>query len=225
MIWITEFDGDDIIFQFYRRELPEAVPMPKKTKVNHLEYNGGFQTNQIFGVFDQPVEWTGMFYGTYVEDGETITAKQRLDKLMACMGKPVRVGFPVETGDPAPGLDLNPSKKSSDYHSGDKGTYIIEEVNPRIYSHLKVEYTIRLVPHQRQEKIKPGETTTIKIETNFNNAKDNTKKIAAKAKGKLAKAKQIASKNAVVQDKTLKDNSLTGHYQHFKEQVKKYLKE
>lgn len=192
MIWIREYGTKDdapAAFQFYEKELPEDISFGKKTLLNKIQYPGGHISNQIIGVYDNEVEWSGVFYGTYFENGTSITAKARADKLMTLMGRPVRVGFPV------PGLE----------NAGFKGVFIIEEFVPKIKNYLHVEYTIKLVPHQRQEKIKPEETTNVRlspspqniglkaqqVSDNAGKSKNNT---VNKAKEQVDKAKDIADR-------------------------------
>lgn len=192
MIWIREYaakESDPALFEFYDKELPEDIPFGKKTMLNKIQYPGGHISNQIIGVYDNEVEWTGVFYGTYFENGKSITAKARADQLSSLLGRPLKIGFPV------PGLDSG----------GFKGVFIIEEFVPRIKNYLHVEYTIKLVPHQRQEKIKPEETTNVRISPNPQNISakaDNVAKKAGdsknsainKAKGQADKSKSIADK-------------------------------
>lgn len=196
MIWVTEFDGDKdgpIIFQFFDRELPEEIPFGRMTKIVNIQYPGGHQTNQTFGVFEKPIEWSGTFFGTYTVNGKTITAKNRVEEIYALMGRPLRFGFPVATVDgKIPGVSAEVATDSSEYkENGHKGVYIIEEFTPRARGLLHVEYTIRLVPHERQEKIKPTETTSVKITTNVSGAK----KAAATLSASPRPAGQQAGKN------------------------------
>lgn len=171
MIWITEVNDTKIIFQFYERELPEAIGLGKRTKVNHVEYPGGFQTNQIIGTYDKPVEWTGLFYGTYKINGEVVTAKERMEQFKTLMGRPLRFGFPVpgmNSKGEIPGRTEVNSTSSEDYIGGDKGTYIIEEFDPEVKDYFHVEYKIKLIPHQPVEKVKPEQTTSVKVKVNLN---------------------------------------------------------
>lgn len=187
MLWITELTDTNIIFQFYERELPESISLGKKTKVNHIEYPGGFQTNQIIGVYDKPVEWTGLFYGTYRINGQVVTAKERAEAMKTLMGRPLRFGFPVpgmNKDNEVPGRTEVTTTSSDAYIGGDTGVYIIEEFDPDVKDYFNVEYKIKLIPHQSVEKVKPEETTSIKVTVNLNNVKvpvANIKRVAGKS--------------------------------------------
>ena len=64
MLWFTEISTSNgpqpIVFQFFVDELPENISFGKTTKLNKLEYFGGFKTNQIIGTFQKEVEWSGV---------------------------------------------------------------------------------------------------------------------------------------------------------------------
>lgn len=229
MIYFTELSrdlkGDQskseiIAFQFYMRELPESIKFPYYTKVNHIEYNGGFHTNQIIGVFPREIEWEGCFYGTYEKpDGTRYSAKERSDEVKKFMGRPIRVGFAVPKGgdDYIPGEDVvgmskagrgskfgkNGVEQNDASMAGIVGVYIIEEYEPEIVNYSDVNYRIKLVPHQRQKKIKPTATETIPIKLmpeNLTNAANAGRRVITgtrnralnRAKGNLDKAGEVA---------------------------------
>jgi hypothetical protein len=194
MIYFTEIDKDKnkILFQFFDRELPEGIAPGKETAMKKVKYPGGFQTNQIIGVYQKEIEFGGLFYGTYKVNGETLTAKDRADFILGegrykgqgLMGRPLRVGFPVPGHSPkgnlpgeTPTLDI-----TDEGYGGFVGEYVIEDFTPVVKSYFEVEYSIRLVPHQRQEKIRPTETTSVKITVNVNNAKAAGTRLQTKAK-------------------------------------------
>lgn len=202
MLWITELSDTNIIFQFYERELPEFISIGKRTKVNHIEYPGGFQTNQIIGVYDKGVEWSGLFYGTYKIDGKLVTAKDRADEIKKLMGRPLRFGFPVpgmnSKGD-VPGRTTVSSKSSDDYIGGDTGVYIIEEFDPEVKDYFNVEYKIKLIPHQSIHQVKPEQTTSVKITIDYNSigaAVEAVKKAVAQTKHPVARKGHTAATSA-----------------------------
>lgn len=171
MIYFTEITkpagGEETIaFQFYAKELPETIPMMYRTKINHIEYNGGFITNQIIGTFQEPIEWEGCFFGKYTINNKSITAKERAMEIYKFMGRPIRVGFPPPSSQnhEVQGFsEFTNIGKSDKGIGGDVGMYIIEEYEMRVNNYMDVDYRIRLIPHMRQEKIKPIEADVIVV--------------------------------------------------------------
>lgn len=214
MIYFTEISKDStgdqskselVAFQFYLKELPESIKTPWETKVNRIEYNGGFITNQIIGIYQKEIEWEGCFYGTYTKpDGTRYSAKERADEIKKFMGRPIRVGFAVPTGSDKfiPGespTSNNLIGKDSKDLKGEVGVFIITEYEPEIVNYSDVNYRIKIVPHMRQEKIKPTETTqkaAVKLATEeVTNASNNINKAVPKpSKGPFRKAPAQAAK-------------------------------
>jgi hypothetical protein len=161
---ITKANGtgeEQITFQFFPKELPEVIPHMYSTKINRIEYNGGFITNQIIGTFQQPIEWEGCFFGKYEIGGTVLTAKERAQQIKSFMGRPIRVGFSP------PDDDFSYKVGSTDAKlAGDKGIYIIEEYEMRVRNYVDIDYKIRLVPHMRQEKIKPMDSDVVIVKVN-----------------------------------------------------------
>lgn len=187
MIYFKEVGSDgnpskNIAFQFFDRELPDAIPFPNKVKLNKIEYPGGHKTNQIIGVYDGEVNWTGTFYGTYNIGGSYKIAKDRMDAVKQFMGRPIYVGFPV------PG------------EAGTIGLYVIEEFTPKIRNYLSIDYIIKLVPHQRQEKIKPTEKEVVRVHPSTINILNSSKKITklAGTSRRLSDALKHAARGASV---------------------------
>lgn len=215
---ITKADGtgaENIAFQFFAKELPESIPLMYTTKINRIEYNGGFITNQIIGTFQQPIEWEGCFFGKYTDkNGQVITAKDRAEEIRKFMGRPIRVGFPP------PNDDLSQPKDDGNI-SGTKGVYIIEEYDMNVRNYVDIDYRIKLVPHMRQEKIRPLESDVIivnvepeRISTaagNANKAAGGTKKPA------LLKGKKAADDSANVVPNGKKPFNVQEHYKLMKE--------
>lgn len=171
---------------FQQKELPESISINSRTKLNTIEYNGGIITNQIIGVYDQPVEWEGCFFGTYSDNRY---AKQRSDELKAFLGRPLKFVFAVPTSvsNPIPENSLPET-------AGHQGVYIIEEYNVKINNYADVDYSIRLVPHISQSQAQPKaiEIETIKIlDDNVYGSANNVANSAAKNK-EATSAKQAA---------------------------------
>lgn len=165
MIYFTEITKEAtkaIVFEFYPKELPESISIKRRTKLNKIEYNGGVLSNQIIGVFREPVEWEGCFFGTYTEGGKVINAKQRADKLKKLQGRQIRCVFAVPSTDSGiPGITSagkagNNEEKAP---SGESGIYIIEELDFTIHNYADVDYRIKLVPDTVQKKIKPKDVS------------------------------------------------------------------
>jgi len=185
---ITQADGkgaEDIVFQFYPRELPEMIPLAYKTKLNHIEYNGGFHTNQIIGIYPESVEWEGLFYGTYKIGNQTQSAKERAFQLKQLMGRPIRCVFAVPTNSTKDRGD-NTGKNDSRF-SGEKMVCIIEELNFEVSDYADVKYRIKLTPHQRQEKIKPKDINIASVAIEPDMAKASA---AGRRAANVAKPKQ-----------------------------------
>lgn len=167
MIYFTEITksagtGEEkIAFQFLPKELPEVIPHMYSTKINRIEYNGGFITNQIIGTFQEAIEWEGCFFGKYDIGGRSLSAKERAQEVKKFMGRPIRVGF-------APAFDSFEYKvgQPDSNLSGDKGVYIIEEYEMRVRNFVDVDYKIKLLPHMRQEKIKPMDSDVVIVKVN-----------------------------------------------------------
>lgn len=183
MIYFTEItqaagkNAEVIQFQFYPKELPDMIPHMYTTKINRIEYNGGFITNQIIGTFQEPIEWEGCFFGKYDDGGKIKTAKERAEEVRKFMGRPIRVGFPPANDDLSRGIGQSDAKMQ-----GDKGIYIIEEYEIKVRNYIDVDYRIKLVPHMRQEKIKPldADVIVVKVEPEvIANAANNVKRAAA----------------------------------------------
>lgn len=217
---ITSADGrgpEEVIFQFYPRELPETIPFGFKTKVNHIEYPGGFVTNQIIGIYQDPIEWEGTFFGTYKDaDGKVITAKERAFKIKELLGMPIRCVFAVPTQEskaiPGFGEETNVGKKDTGENSagiknGVSYVYIIEEYEMKVSNYTDVDYRIKLTPHQRQEKIKPKEVTVAAIKVDMGAAQAAGNRIAKK--GQAAKKGDSTITKAAVGGKKSSDVAKT----------------
>lgn len=188
---VTQADGrgaEKVIFQFYPRELPEVIPFGFKTKVNHIEYPGGFVTNQIIGVYQDTIEWEGTFYGVYKDEkGRIITAKERAFKIKELLGRPIRCVFAVPNAEvkSIPGYGeqsnvgaLDSGENSASIKNGVSYVYIIEEYTMSVSNYTDVNYKIKLTPHQRQEKIKPKDVTVAQVKVNMQEASNAGKRIA-----------------------------------------------
>ena len=201
MFYIVDIKNDPnkVAFMFQQKELPESISINSRTKLNTIEYNGGIITNQIIGVYDQPIEWEGCFFGTYPKEQY---AKQRADELKLFLGRPLKVVFAVPT-DNFNDIPENSLPKTA----GHEGVYIIEEYNVKINNYADVDYSIKLVPHVSQSQAQPKaiEVETIKI------LEDNVYSSADKVNKSKAKNKQATeAKNAANNSKKIAENAEKG---------------
>ena len=185
MIYFTEITktaAKMIEFQFYPKELPENISIKRRTKLHKIEYTGGVITNQIIGIYQEPIEWEGCFFGTYNEGGKLISAKQRADELKKLQGRPIRCVFAVPSGEhKIPGITSAGMAKNNEEpkQSGDSGVYIIEELDFTIHNHADIDYRIKLAPHVSQKKIKPKDITVQAIKIQPDVVKQSSKEVSS----------------------------------------------
>lgn len=201
MIWFTEIGSKDVIFQLLDRELPEEIEFPTEAVLNKIRYPGGHQSNQTIGIYRGEVEWSGTFFGTYRNAaGQLENAKQRAEALKSLVGRPLRVGFPVPGHETKgiPGLTTHYTLTDEEFTGGFKGVYIVEKVIEKVKNYLHVDYTIHLVPHERQEKIKPTKTNDVRVKVVTTNLTSGISGVAKNEgpKKPLDKAKAAADANA-----------------------------
>jgi hypothetical protein len=191
MIYIVDIKNnpDRVAFIFQQKELPESISINSRTKLNTVEYNGGIITNQIIGIYEQPIEWDGCFYGTY-PNGQY--AKQRADQLKLLLGRPVKIVFAVPTANSNP-IPENSLPKTA----GHVGVYIIEEYDVKINNYADVDYRIKVVPHVSQSQAKPKAIEIEVIKVSEENISTSANNIAtAKPKNPQAKDAQGAARDS-----------------------------
>ena len=193
MIYIVDIKNNPnrVAFIFQQKELPESISINSRTKLNTIEYNGGIITNQIIGIYEQPIEWEGCFFGTYPNNQY---AKQRADEIKTFLGRPLKFVFAVPTSNSNP-IPENSLPKTA----GHEGVYIIEEYDVKINNYADVDYRIKVVPHVSQSQAKPKaiEIEAIKVseETISASANNITKSDAKNPQAKDAKTAAANSKN------------------------------
>ena len=141
-------------FVFAIQELPDSYNWDYVTKLNEIEYPEGYQTDQIFGAYLQPISWSGNFYGPWVnEEGEIKSAKERSDVLekIYLAQKPVKVFF---------GMDV---------YEGNKGIFIIKEFKRQIKNYFDVDYSIEFKYHMPQTRVKPKKASQLQVQADVNN--------------------------------------------------------
>lgn len=134
----TEKENPNIslLFEFLDHEVPEEVEITLRTSLGKNEFNGGLQSNQINGIFLEPITISGKFHGTYVRKDETgqniITADERSQELGRLQGRVVKFFFENMT------------------------SYVIIERFRRVYKDLcDIQFELVLAPHDFQEVVKP----------------------------------------------------------------------
>lgn len=219
MIYFTEITKEAakaIEFQFYPKELPENISIKRRTKLNKIEYNGGVITNQIIGIYQEPIEWEGCFFGTYNEGSKLISAKQRADELKKLQGRPIRCVFAVPSGEhKIPGITSAGMTGNNEEPkpTGDSGVYIIEELDFTIHNHADIDYRIKLAPHVSQKKIKPKDITVQAIKIQPDVVKQSASEIS-EAKPESQGAKAVADEAKKASESVLKN---------FKEEINKQV--
>lgn len=217
MIYFTEIKNSsdkkapmDILFQFYPKELPENISIKNRTKLNKIEYNGGVISNQIIGVFREPVEWEGCFFGTYTEGGRVISAKQRAEKLKKLQGRQIRCIFAVpSTDNNIPGITSagRAGNKEDKAQSGDSGIYIIEELDLIIHNHSDIDYRIRLTPDTVQTKIKPKDVSVQAVKVRPDIVRNSAGEVlAAEPKSTKGNSDATNAKNEAAASRSVADN-------------------
>jgi hypothetical protein len=212
MIYFTKVDDDTILFQFHPKELPDSVGISYRTKTNYIEYNGGVMTNQIIGIFQEPVEFEGCFFGSYRINGSNLSAKERAEKLKSLMGIPLKCVFAVPDGNSPAFSPIEGKKEGNFKFKGDKMICIIEQFEIKVINHSEVDYSIKLTPHMNQKKITPTQVQIQEIKIIPDNIVESKKNIAeASKKAKDGKLKEVGPTHASSDDSN--DNrptSMTG---------------
>ncbi len=134
----TEKENPNIslLFEFLDHEVPEEVEITLRTSLGKNEFNGGLQSNQINGIFLEPITINGKFHGTYVRKDDSgqniITADERSQELGRLQGRVVKFFFENMT------------------------SYVIIERFRRVYKDLcDIQFELTLAPHDFQEVVKP----------------------------------------------------------------------
>lgn len=123
------FDESKVLFVFEPNELPDSYNWDYITETNQIRYQDGHQTNQIFGTYLEPIEFSGKFSGLSYDaiSGQFMIAKDKSEILFNIFkqAKPVKVIFGM--GDWA----------------GNKSIVIIKHFKRTFKSYHEVEYSDR----------------------------------------------------------------------------------
>lgn len=133
----------ELLFEFLDYELPEYIDFEYATKLGKTVFINNLQTNQIKGIYLQPIKLEAEFVGTYYSskeksaDKKIITAKQRADQLGRLQGQLLKFFF-----------------------DGFKQIVIIENFKMRVHNQEHVEVDMTLQPH---DIIEPKTFTRVEI--------------------------------------------------------------
>lgn len=132
-----ERNDETLLFEWLNHEVPESIKLSYETMLNTNKFAGSLQTNQIMGVYLEPITFSGEFFGEYISINnankfEYITAKERSDQLSRLQGRIVKFWF-----------------------EGIKQLVIIQKYEIDIKNYNHIEYTLTLQPHDIQLPINP----------------------------------------------------------------------
>lgn len=135
----SERNDESLLFEWLNHEVPESIKLSYETSLNTNRFAGSLQTNQIVGIYLEPITFSGEFFGEYISKNnnkslEYITAKERSDQLARLQGRIIKFWF-----------------------EGIKQLVIIQKYEIDIKNYNHVEYTITLQPHDIQLPISPIE--------------------------------------------------------------------
>jgi hypothetical protein len=136
-----------LLFEFLDIEVPENIEIEIKAALGKSEFIGSLQTNQINGVYLQPVNLKGIFHGNYVrkkKNGgeEIINGHERSMELGRIVGRPVKFYYDLIS------------------------FYVIIENYKRKYNNMSdIEYEFTLVPHDFQKAVEPVGFLALKEQT------------------------------------------------------------
>jgi hypothetical protein len=146
----TEYDKDKsikLLFEFLDHEVPEDILIDLKTALGKNRFIGSIQTNQVNGVYIEPIILKGTFQGTYVREGENITgargsvnpsspdiitAHERSLELGRLQGRVIKFFFDTIVMD-----------------------VIVESYKRNYKNYTEIDYELVLQPHDFQEVTKP----------------------------------------------------------------------
>jgi len=135
----SESGDESLLFEWLNHEVPESIKLSYETSLNTNRFAGSLQTNQIVGIYLEPITFSGEFFGEYISKNnnkslEYITAKERSDQLARLQGRIIKFWF-----------------------EGIKQLVIIQKYEIDIKNYNHIEYTITLQPHDIQLPISPIE--------------------------------------------------------------------
>ena len=131
----AEFNIETLLFEFKDEECPKELNLEYETALATNQYVGSLQTNQMQGIYLQPITWQGTFFGGSLDiDNNYITAKERADELDRLQGRVIKW-----------------------WYEGIKQLVIIKKFKYTYKGYNDVDYEITLQPHDIQIAIKPSD--------------------------------------------------------------------
>ena len=135
----SEANDESLLFEWLNHEVPESIKLSYETMLSTNKFAGSLQTNQIMGIYLEPITFSGEFFGEYISKNnnnqlEYITAKERSDQLARLQGRIIKFWF-----------------------EGIKQLVIIQKYEIEILNYNHIQYTISLQPHDIQLPITPIE--------------------------------------------------------------------
>lgn len=149
----AEFNIETLLFEFRDEECPKELNLEYETALATNQYVGSLQTNQMQGIYLQPITWQGTFFGGSLDiDNNYITAKERADELDRLQGRVIKW-----------------------WYEGIKQLVIIKKFKYTYKGYNDVDYEITLQPHDIQIAIKPSDQD-VKVQENLSLISDDVTK-------------------------------------------------
>lgn len=149
----AEFNIETLLFEFKDEECPKELNLEYETALATNQYVGSLQTNQMQGIYLQPITWQGTFFGGSLDiDNNYITAKERADELDRLQGRVIKW-----------------------WYEGIKQLVIIKKFKYTYKGYNDVDYEITLQPHDIQIAIKPSDQD-VRVQENLSLISDDITK-------------------------------------------------
>lgn len=131
----AESGVETLLFEFRDEECPKELSLEYETALATNQYVGSLQTNQMQGIYLQPITWQGTFFGGCLDiNNAYLTAKERADELDRLQGRVIKW-----------------------WYEGIKQLVIIKKFKYTYKGYNEVDYEITLQPHDIQIAIKPSD--------------------------------------------------------------------
>lgn len=131
----AESGVETLLFEFRDEECPKELSIEYETALATNQYVGSLQTNQMQGIYLQPITWQGTFFGGCLDiNNAYLTAKERADELDRLQGRVIKW-----------------------WYEGIKQLVIIKKFKYTYKGYNEVDYEITLQPHDIQIAIRPSD--------------------------------------------------------------------
>lgn len=149
----AESGVETLLFEFRDEECPKELSIEYETALATNQYVGSLQTNQMQGIYLQPITWQGTFFGGCLDiNNAYLTAKERADELDRLQGRVIKW-----------------------WYEGIKQLVIIKKFKYTYKGYNEVDYEITLQPHDIQIAIKPSDQD-VKIQESLKLVSDDITK-------------------------------------------------